>query len=136
LVTANKITNAINAMARVTEAISAWLLFAGGRSSSLMPVAQFNPLEKLDRPIMKVGEEAEAHRVWDQLSNERNRYLDDVETELIGRTQSKPSDAPTTAYVDRLMSAAADGDQQKMEQLCDQEVAATLRDIRDQTKAG
>ena len=45
LVTANKITDAIKAMARVTEAISAWLLFAGGRSSSLMPVAQFNPLE-------------------------------------------------------------------------------------------
>jgi hypothetical protein len=99
-------------------------------------VARFNPLEKLDRPIMKVGQEAEAHRVWDQLSNERNRYLDDVETELIGRTQSKPSDAPTTAYANRLMSAAADGDQQRMEQLCDEEVAATLRDIRDQTKAG
>jgi hypothetical protein len=34
------------------------------------------------------------------------------------------------------MSAAADGDQQRMEQLCDEEAAATLRDIRDQTKAG
>jgi hypothetical protein len=32
------------------------------------------------------------------------------------------------------MLAAAAGDQQKMEQLCDEEVAATLRDIRNPTK--
>jgi hypothetical protein len=50
MVTANKITDAIEALARVTEAISAWLLFAGGRSNSLMPVAQFNPFERLDTP--------------------------------------------------------------------------------------
>jgi hypothetical protein len=135
LVTANKITDAIKAMARVTEAISAWLLFAGGRSSSLMPVAQFNPLEKLDRPIMKAGREGAAHRLWDQLGKERDRYLDDVETELIGLAQSKSSEAPSATYVDRLMLAAAAGDEQRMEQLCDEEVAATLRDIRNPTKA-
>jgi hypothetical protein len=49
-VTTNKITDAIKALARVTEAISAWLLFSGGRSGSLMPVAQFNPFEKLNKP--------------------------------------------------------------------------------------
>jgi hypothetical protein len=38
----------IQALARVTEGISARLLFAGGRSYSLMPMAQFNPFEKLD----------------------------------------------------------------------------------------
>jgi hypothetical protein len=135
MVTANKITNAIKALARVTEAISAWLLFAGGRSNSLMPVAQFNPFEKLDRPIMKAAEEADAHGLWDRLSDERNRYLDDVETELIGSTQFQPSEAPSATYVDRLMVAAAAGDQQGMEQLCDEEIAATLRDIRGQTKA-
>jgi hypothetical protein len=32
MVTANKITDAIKVLARVTEAISARLLFAGGRS--------------------------------------------------------------------------------------------------------
>ena len=59
MVTTNKITNAIKALARVTEAISAWLLFAGGRTNSLMPVAQFNQFEKLDKPIMQAGGEAE-----------------------------------------------------------------------------
>jgi len=53
-----------------------------------------------------------------------------------GRYSISSLHAPTTAYVDRLMSAAADGDQQRMEQLCDEEVAATLRDTRHQTKAG
>ena len=131
LVTANKITDAIKALARVTEAISSWLLFAGGRSNSLMPVAQFNPLDKLDRPIMKAGDETNAHHLWHQLSNERNQYLDDVETDLIGTVQSR-TDAPRASYVDALMSAAAAGDQQRMDQLCDEEVAATLRDIRSQ----
>jgi Tripartite tricarboxylate transporter family receptor len=68
LVTANKITDAIKALARVTEAISAWLLFAGGRSNSLMPVAQFNPFEKLDNPIMRAGGE-------DKLNSEINQSL-------------------------------------------------------------
>jgi hypothetical protein len=88
LVTANKITDAIKALARVTEAISAWLLFAGGRSNSLMPVAQFNPFEKLDKPILQAGGEGEAYKLWHQLSDERSRYLDGVEDELIGRVRS------------------------------------------------
>ena len=83
-VTANKITDAIKALARVTEAISAWLLFAGGRSNALMPVAQFNQFEKLDKPIMQLDGEAAADKVWQQLSDERNRYLDGVDAELIG----------------------------------------------------
>jgi hypothetical protein len=28
---------------------------SGGRSAALMPVAQFNPFEKLDKPVMHVG---------------------------------------------------------------------------------
>src|ERR1700730_9061572 len=59
MVTTNKITDAIKALARVTEAISAWLLFAGGRTNSLMPVAQFNQFEKLDKPSMQAGGEAD-----------------------------------------------------------------------------
>jgi hypothetical protein len=50
MVTANKITEVIKALGRVTEAISAWLLFAGGRSNSLMPVAQFIRLKSLIQP--------------------------------------------------------------------------------------
>jgi hypothetical protein len=67
-VTTNKITDAIKALARVTEAISAWLLFSGGRSGSLMPVAQFNQFEKLDKPIMRIGGENDACKLWHQLS--------------------------------------------------------------------
>jgi hypothetical protein len=88
MVTTNKITDAIKALARVTEAISAWLLFAGGRTNSLMPVAQFNPFEKLDKPIMQAGGEADAYKLWHQLSDKRNRYLDGVDAELIGRAKS------------------------------------------------
>src|SRR5215813_4451833 len=78
-VTANKLTDAMKALARVTEAISAWLLFAGGRSYSLMPTAQFNPFEKLDKPIMHAGGEDDAYKLWHRLSDEANRYLEGVE---------------------------------------------------------
>lgn len=91
LVTANKITDATKALARVTEATSAWLLFAGGRTNALMPVAQFNPFEKLDKPIMQAGGEADAYRLWHQLSDERNSYLKDVDDELI------PAQSPAAA---------------------------------------
>jgi hypothetical protein len=37
---AHKISDATRMLARVTEAISAYLLFAGGRLNSLMPTAQ------------------------------------------------------------------------------------------------
>jgi hypothetical protein len=84
MVTTNKITDAIKALARVTEAISAWFLFAGGRTNALMPVAQFNQFEKLDKPIMQEGGAAAAYKLWHQLSDERNRYLEGVDCELIG----------------------------------------------------
>jgi len=88
MVTTNKITDAIKALARATEAISAWLLFAGGRSGSLMPVAQFNPFERLDHPIMRAGGENDAYKLWHQLSDQRNLYLDGVEAELIQRAKA------------------------------------------------
>jgi hypothetical protein len=90
-VTRNKITDAIRPLARATEAISAWLLFAGGRSGSLMPVAQFDQFENLDKPIMQMGKDADARAAWDQLSHERDRYLDGVEVELIRRGAAKAS---------------------------------------------
>jgi hypothetical protein len=88
MVTTNKITDAIKALARVTEAISANLLFAGGRTNSLMPVAQFNPFEKLDKPIMQMGGESDAYKHWHQLGDERNHYLDGVDAELLGQARS------------------------------------------------
>ena len=64
------------------------MLFAGGRSHSLMRVAQFNPFERLDTPIMDAGGTDAAYKRWHQLSDERNHYLDGVEDELIGRAKS------------------------------------------------
>jgi hypothetical protein len=88
-VTADKITHAIKVLARATEAISAWLLFAGGRSNVLMPVAQFNPLQKLDKLIMPTGTEAAGYKLWHQLCDERNAYLDGVVDDLIvGRARA------------------------------------------------
>jgi hypothetical protein len=83
LVTADKITGATKALARVTEGISRWLLFASGRTVSLMPVAQFNPFERLDAQIMKTEALQDAWKLWHQLSDERNHYLDGVDRELI-----------------------------------------------------
>jgi hypothetical protein len=48
-----------------------------------MPVAQFNPFEKLDKPIMQTGGEDAAFGLWHQLRDERNSYLDGVGDELI-----------------------------------------------------
>jgi hypothetical protein len=81
-VTTDKIRETIKALARATEAISAWLLWSGGRSGSLMPVAQFNQFEKLDSPIMRVGGQDVAYQHWHRLSDESNQYLDGVGDEL------------------------------------------------------
>ena len=95
-----------------------------------MPVAQFNPFEKLDTPIMRAGGEAEADALWRRLSNERDRYLEDVDVALIGSPKPASTETPRAEYVDRLMEAAAADDQEEMERLCDKEVEATLRDLR------
>jgi hypothetical protein len=95
-----------------------------------MPVAQFNPFEGLDTPIMRADAETDAYRPRHQLSGERNGYLEDVDVELIGHAKSDPSVTPREVYVSRLMPAAATGDEQRLEQLCDEEVEATLREMR------
>jgi hypothetical protein len=53
IVNNNKITEAIRVIARVTEAISAEILYASGRLNSLIPTAQFNQLENLDKPVTR-----------------------------------------------------------------------------------
>jgi hypothetical protein len=45
----------------------------GGRPNSLMPVAQFNQFEKLDKPIIRAGGEADAYKFWHRLSDVRNQ---------------------------------------------------------------
>ena len=83
LVTTNKITQAIKSLARVTEAISANLLFAGGRMHSLMPTAQFDQFENLENPILRADAKDNAYQIWDKLSDERDEFLDGVDVELI-----------------------------------------------------
>ena len=84
MMTMNRITDAIKTLARVTEAISAYILFAGGRLNSLMPTAQFNQFENLDKPVMQADRKAEAYELWDRLSTECDHYLDGVDDELTG----------------------------------------------------
>jgi hypothetical protein len=93
MMTTNKITDAIKALARVTEAISAYLLYAGGRLNSLMPTAQFDPFEHLDKPLMTPERRERTFRVWDQLGNERDHYLDGVDTAL---AQTLKADTPAS----------------------------------------
>jgi hypothetical protein len=83
IVNNNKITEAIRVVARVTEAISAEILNASGRLNSLMPTAQFNQLENLDKPVMRADQETQAHEMWDELSAERDRFVDGVGKELM-----------------------------------------------------
>lgn len=83
VVTTNKITETIKILARVTEALSAYVLFAGGRLNSLMPTAQFDQFENLDKPVMQAERQEEVRGVWDRLSSERDNYLEGVSAELM-----------------------------------------------------
>jgi hypothetical protein len=90
--TANKITDAIKALARAAQAMSL-LVYAGGRSETVMPVAQYNQFEKLDRPIMQSGGENAAYVRWHELAADWDRCLDSVEDELVGRAPPSASGA-------------------------------------------
>jgi hypothetical protein len=84
-VTAYRIGGAIWALARTAEAMTAWLLNAGGRSGGLMPVAQFNQFESLDQPIVLEGGEAALRGLWDHHSRAWRDCLDFMEYALVGR---------------------------------------------------
>jgi hypothetical protein len=88
LVTADKISEAIRTLVRATEAISAYVLFAGGRLNGLVPVAQFDQFEHLDKPAVQPSHLGEVPGCWDALSRERDAYAAGVEEELIGRTKA------------------------------------------------
>jgi hypothetical protein len=83
LVTADKISEAIRTLVRATEAVSAYVLFAGGRLNGLMPVVQFDQFEHLDQPAMRLSHEAKAANVWDALGRKRDTYAAGVEDDLI-----------------------------------------------------
>lgn len=83
IVNNNKITDAIRVIARVTEAMSAEILYASGRLNNLMATAQFNQLENLDKPVMRADQETPAREMWDRLSAERDRVVEGVGDELL-----------------------------------------------------
>ena len=88
LVTADKISEAIKTLVRATEALSACVLFAGGRLNGLVPVAQFDQFEHLDQPAVRPGHKDDAAVLWDTLSRERDAYAAGAEDELIVRAKA------------------------------------------------
>lgn len=94
LVTADKISEAIKTLVRATEAVSAYVLFAGGRLNGLVPVAQFDQFEHLEKSAMQPGRKGEASGIWDKLHRERDAYAAGVEGELIVRVKAAAARSP------------------------------------------
>jgi hypothetical protein len=88
IVTADKISEAIKTLVRATEAVSAYVLFAGGRLNGLVPVAQFDQFEHLVLPAVQPDRDFDASACWDKLSRERDTYAAGVEEALIARQKS------------------------------------------------
>ena len=88
LVTADKISEATRTLVRATEAVSAYVLFAGGRLNGLVPVAQYDQFEHLNQPAVQHGHLGNAADVWDALSRERDTYAEGVEDELVPMLRS------------------------------------------------
>jgi hypothetical protein len=81
-VTNDKITAAIRDVARVAEALSGEILYIGGRTGSLMPVAQYDVFERLERPIALQLQRDAAEDVWNTKSREWDAALSDVRDAL------------------------------------------------------
>lgn len=77
-----KVKLSIRELARVGEAISLHLLYEGGRMHALMPTAQFDQFEFLDKPAMKPGGLDAADAKWRSSSDEYNALLSDVDEAL------------------------------------------------------
>ena len=78
----DSISLTIKSLARILEAISAYLLYSGGRSGSLMPQAQFDVFEHLEKPILGRDEIKLAQIYWQNLADERDGYLREVIDQL------------------------------------------------------
>jgi hypothetical protein len=88
LVAADKISEAIRTLVRATEAVSAYVLYAGGRLNGLVPVAQFDQFEHLDQPAVQ-RRRNHPGAFWDRFSEERDAYAAGVEEALIGRAKAQ-----------------------------------------------
>jgi hypothetical protein len=80
--TNNKISAAIRDVARVTEALAGEILYIGGRANALMPVAQYDVFERLEKPIAQDREREAAAEVWRTKSDEWDAALQDVRDAL------------------------------------------------------
>jgi hypothetical protein len=81
-VTNDKITAAIRDVARVTEALAGEILYMSGRTGALMPVAQYDVFERLEKPIALEAQRDAAADVWDAKSREWDDALRDVRDAL------------------------------------------------------
>jgi hypothetical protein len=91
IITNDRITAVTRVLARVTEAISAYLLCAGGRSNALMPTAQFNQFEHLDRPVLQPDQLEALHDLWARLTDERDKFLEGVRDDLLAGKDGPPA---------------------------------------------
>jgi hypothetical protein len=90
---------AIRTLVRATEAVLAYVLFAGGRLNGLVPVPQFDQFEHLGQPAVQPGHEGDAAAFWDAVSRERDACAAGVEDELnpvIGFIEQTSSQSPRT----------------------------------------
>jgi len=70
----------------VTEALSAEILGISGRLNALMPVAQYDVFERLEKPIASKLQRDAAADVWKKKSEEWDAALNDVRDALYGGT--------------------------------------------------
>lgn len=88
----DKITGITRVFVRTSEAVNA--LFLSGHGE-VMPVAQFNQFENLDKPVLGQAHEAAIDAHWDKLSHERDGFRLGALDDLLGQAVSDPTvDAP------------------------------------------
>ncbi|URQ75396.1 MAG: hypothetical protein NBV76_01000 [Candidatus Ochrobactrum gambitense] len=82
-VTNNTISAAIREIARVAEAISGEILYIGGRLGALMPIAQYDIFDRLERPIASTPIRKVAEEAWDAKTQEWDEAVRDVADDLL-----------------------------------------------------
>jgi hypothetical protein len=71
--TLDKITAVSRTFARVSEAVSAHLLFDGG-FGNVMPVSDYDELERLDKPAIQPEQASNLAEGWSVIEKERNEF--------------------------------------------------------------
>jgi hypothetical protein len=80
--TLDKVTAVSRTFVRVSEAISAYLLFDSGHGA-IMPVPQFPQFKQLDRPVIAVKQLPELGMLWETLAKECDGFLANVIEEMM-----------------------------------------------------